>query len=64
MKLSSKSDYALRAMLELALNYDRGTLRIEEIAKRAGVPVRYLEHLLLVLKLLHFRKLVLELLSS
>ncbi|MBI5166840.1 MAG: Rrf2 family transcriptional regulator [candidate division NC10 bacterium] len=50
MKISTKGDYATRALQELALNYNRGPLQIEEIAARQGVPIRYLEQLLLILK--------------
>ena len=50
MKISTKTDYALRAMLELALEYGKGSLSIQEIARRQNIPKRYLEHLLLLLK--------------
>jgi len=50
MKISTKGDYATRALQELALNYNRGPLQIEEIAVRQGIPIRYLEQLLLILK--------------
>lgn len=50
MNISMKGDYATRAMQELALHYNRGPLQIEEIAERQGIPVRYLEQLLLILK--------------
>lgn len=50
MKISTKGDYATRAMQELALHYNKGPLRIEEIAQRQDIPVRYLEQLLLILK--------------
>lgn len=50
MKFSSKSDYAVRAMLELALNHGKQVIRTSEIARKQGIPKRYLEHLLLRLK--------------
>lgn len=50
MKISVKSDYGLRAMLELALVHGKGTSNIYEIAKKQNIPKRYLEHLLLALK--------------
>ncbi len=50
MKVSIKSDYALRAALELALNYRRKTLGTGEIARRQNIPKRYLEQILLSLK--------------
>jgi Rrf2 family protein len=50
MKISAKCDYALRAMLELALRYEKGASNIHEIAQKQNIPKRYLEHLLLSLK--------------
>ena len=50
MKVSTKGDYATRAMQDLALHYDQGPIQIEDIAKRQHLPVRYLEQILLSLK--------------
>ncbi|MBI5700164.1 Rrf2 family transcriptional regulator [Candidatus Saganbacteria bacterium] len=50
MKISVKSEYGLKAMLELALVHGKGTSNIYEIAKKQNIPKRYLEHLLLALK--------------
>ncbi|MFQ5656559.1 MAG: RrF2 family transcriptional regulator [Candidatus Methylomirabilales bacterium] len=50
MKVSTKGDYAARAVQELSMHYNRGVLQIEEIAQRQDIPVRYLEQLLLILK--------------
>jgi len=50
MKISTKGDYAARALQELSMHYDRGPLQIDAIAKRQEIPVRYLEQLLLILK--------------
>ena len=50
MKISSKGDYATRAMQDLALNYGKGPIQIEDIAQRQHLPVRYLEQILLSLK--------------
>ncbi len=46
LRLSTKGQYGVRAMFELAKNYDKGPLTIKEIAKRQGVSVDYLEQLL------------------
>ena len=46
LKLSTKGQYGVRAMFELAKNYDQGPLTIKEIAKRQGVSTSYLEQLL------------------
>ena len=50
IRISSKVDYALRAMLELALEYGQKASSIQGIARRQGIPKRFLEHLLLNLK--------------
>ena len=50
MRISTKGDYATRALQDLALHYDEGPIPIEKIAGRQALPVRYLEQLLLTLK--------------
>ncbi|MGA2531911.1 MAG: Rrf2 family transcriptional regulator [Candidatus Aminicenantales bacterium] len=50
MRLSTKGEYASRAMLELSLRYDEGSLHIREIAKAQNIPLRFLEQILLLLK--------------
>ncbi|MFQ6130874.1 MAG: RrF2 family transcriptional regulator [Armatimonadota bacterium] len=45
-KLSAKSDYGLRAAVELAGNYGAGPIQAREIAERQEVPLRFLEQLL------------------
>ena len=45
MKLSTKSTYGVRAMLNIALA-DDGAISIADIAKREGISVAYLEQLL------------------
>lgn len=46
LKLSTKGQYGVRAMFELAKNYEKGPLTIKEIADRQGVSIAYLEQLL------------------
>ena len=46
LKLSTKGQYGVRAMFELAKHYNKGPLTIKEIAKRQGVSVSYLEQLM------------------
>lgn len=46
LRLSTKGQYGVRAMFELAKNYDKGPLSIKEISKRQGVSIAYLEQLL------------------
>ena len=50
MKLSTRSTYSLRALLELALAEGRGPLSAAAIAKRQELSVAYLEQLLHRLK--------------
>ena len=47
--ISSKTKYAIKALIELAEERRRGgsSLRIEEIAQRADAPKRFLEHILI-----------------
>jgi len=49
MRLSSKSEYACLALIELAQNYDSGWITIEGISKRQSIPKKYLENILLLL---------------
>ena len=50
MKLSTRTRYGIRAMVELARHYDRGALRLKSIAQRQDISVKYLEHLMAILK--------------
>ena len=50
MKLSSRSRYGLRAILELAIAYGNGPLQIKEIAKKEDISNKYLEQLVAMLK--------------
>ncbi len=45
MKLTTKGRYAVTAMLDLALHYNRGAVTLAEIAKRQGISLSYLEQL-------------------
>jgi Rrf2 family protein len=50
MKISYRGDYALKAVLDLALHYNQGVVTIPDLARRADVPVKFLEQVLLDLK--------------
>jgi len=50
MKINYKGDYALKALLDLALNYEKGLLTINDVAKHIDAPVKFLEQVLLDLK--------------
>jgi Rrf2 family transcriptional regulator, cysteine metabolism repressor len=48
--VTQKSQYALRALFELATRTDAGPVRIEDIAKAQAIPQRFLEVVLNELK--------------
>ena len=50
MKVSSKTEYALKTVIDLAINYNCGVCRIADIAQRQGIPPKFLEQILLILK--------------
>ncbi|MFH1294841.1 MAG: Rrf2 family transcriptional regulator [Candidatus Aenigmatarchaeota archaeon] len=50
MKLSTKSEYACLALVDLSENYNKGLIKTEDIAKRKKMPRKYLEQILLILK--------------
>lgn len=50
MKLSTRSRYGARMMLDLAKHYNEGPVQIGDIANRQDVSVKYLEQLIIPLK--------------
>lgn len=50
MRITYKGDYALKAVLELSINYGNGVVSIHEMAKRLDIPIKFLEQILLDLK--------------
>lgn len=50
MRITYKGDYALKTLLDLALNYDHGLSTTADIAKRIDAPLKFLEQILLDLK--------------
>ncbi|AQQ72344.1 Cysteine metabolism repressor [Limihaloglobus sulfuriphilus] len=50
MKLSTRSRYGIRGMLELAISYGKGPVQIKSIADVEGISVKYLEQLISQLK--------------
>ena len=50
MRLSARGEYAIKAVLDLAVHRNGRLVPIQEIAGRQGIPQRYLEHVLLALK--------------
>lgn len=50
MKLSSRTRYGVRAMLELAINFGPKPVQLRVIAQRQEISVKYLEQLMSILK--------------
>ncbi|UNC91424.1 RrF2 family transcriptional regulator [Candidatus Contubernalis alkaliaceticus] len=50
MKLTTKGEYGVRAMVVLALNYRDGPTPIKEIGRREGISPQYLEQIFLDLR--------------
>lgn len=50
MKLSVKSEYACLALIDLCEHHGSGLVKIEAISRRKGIPKKFLEQILLVLK--------------
>jgi Rrf2 family cysteine metabolism transcriptional repressor len=50
MKLSTRSRYGLRAILELAIEYGNKPMQIKTIAEREDISNKYLEQLMSILK--------------
>lgn len=50
MRLSMKTDYGLRALVDLAERYGQGPVQSAEIAARQHIPEYYLDQLLIALR--------------
>lgn len=50
MKLSRKSDYALRALFSLVENQGQGPMPVRELAEANDIPKRFLEQIMIDLK--------------
>ena len=50
MKVSTRADYAARALLSLALRGSECPTSVKEISERTGLPQPYLEQILLAVK--------------
>ena len=46
MQISSKGRYALRIMIDLAMNRDQGPVRVKDIAARQNISEKYLEQII------------------
>ena len=50
MRVSTRSDYGLRALIELSSHYGSGPMQSSEIALRRHIPEQYLDQLLTALR--------------
>ncbi|MBS3909713.1 MAG: Rrf2 family transcriptional regulator [Actinobacteria bacterium] len=50
MKFSAKSEYALRALVDMTHYFGQGPVGVREIAARQGIPERFLEQQVTVLR--------------
>lgn len=50
MRFSVKSEYAVIAVLDMALNADKGPIHVRAIASRQAIPVKFLEQVMASLK--------------
>jgi Rrf2 family transcriptional regulator, iron-sulfur cluster assembly transcription factor len=50
VKLSAKSRYGTRLMLDMAQHYEEGPIHLATVAKRQGISVKYLEQIIIPLK--------------
>jgi Rrf2 family transcriptional regulator, iron-sulfur cluster assembly transcription factor len=50
LKLSTRSRYGTRLMLDMAQHYEQGPVRLGVIARRQNIPVKYLEQIIIPLK--------------
>ncbi|EPR30748.1 transcriptional regulator, BadM/Rrf2 family [Alkalidesulfovibrio alkalitolerans DSM 16529] len=50
MRLSTKSRYGTRLLLDIALNDKDGPVRIQDTAERQKISVKYLEHIAQILR--------------
>ena len=50
MRLTTKSEYSLLALIYIARNAKRGYVKVEDICSEYGISKKYLEHLLMILR--------------
>ncbi len=50
MRITYKGDYAMKAVLQLAVSYNKGVVTIHDLAARTKAPKKFLEQILLELK--------------
>jgi Rrf2 family protein len=50
MRLSTRSRYGTRLLVDMARHYSQGPIHLSDIARRQGVSVKYLEQIIIPLK--------------
>ncbi|HZE21191.1 MAG TPA: Rrf2 family transcriptional regulator [Desulfobaccales bacterium] len=50
MRLSTRSRYGTRLMVDMAQHYEDGPIHLSSIARRQGISVKYLEQIIIPLK--------------
>ena len=50
MKITKKGEYAMRALVDLALNYKKGLKQIQDIVRDEDIPEKFLEQILVILR--------------
>lgn len=56
MKISTRGRYALRTMIDIAVNSEDGNVSIKDIAKRQNISLKYLEQIVGILSKCGFLK--------
>jgi len=54
MKLSTRSRYGTRLLVDMAQHYNQGPVQLGDIARRQEISVKYLEQIIIPLKKAHF----------
>ena len=54
MKLSTRSRYGTRMLLDMAKHYNQGPVQLGDIAKRQNISMKYLEQIIIPLKKAHY----------
>ena len=50
MKVSTKGRYAIRVMLDLAVNNTGEYIPLKDVSERQGITLKYLEQIIILLK--------------
>jgi len=50
LRLTTKSEYSLLALIYMARNRKKGYVKVEDICSEYGISKKYLEHLLMILR--------------